>query len=46
MDLITFESIWPRVQLVLEPFTGIITIVTIIFVAGLVLGIFIKNMRS
>jgi len=46
VDSITFETIWPKVQVVLGLFDGVMGIIVVLFVAGMALGIFIKNMRA
>ena len=46
MPDLSFATLWPYVQIVLEPFAGIISTLGVMFVAATALGIFVRILRS
>lgn len=46
MPDLSFETIWPKVQVVIEPFSQVIEIVVVVGVAAMLLVIFWKIFRS
>ncbi len=42
----SYETIWPYVQKILEPFNPVIGAMVAVIIAGMVLGFFAKRMNS